>query len=408
MISSVLNSEHTIALAGPVETMAFNDLLHEKDLIKAPKGLGGSPVNLLARELIARGYKLILVSLDPSVENEVVLHGEGVKIFFGPFRKKRARDFFAKEIAWIRRTLEKEKPDIVHAHWTYEFASGAISTTIPCLVTAHDAPLNVLRLNFIPYRIARTYMAFRALRGIQHLTAVAPYVATHLNRYFFYRKEIKIIPNGMPATLFENEGVKRAGSPLTFATILVGWSKLKNGQKVIEAFAKVRRERHDARLLMFGSGHGPDEAAQRWAAENHLSEGIEFIGQIAHEELLTRLKHDVDVVVHPALEEAQPMALIESMAMGIPVIAGERAGGVPWTLEKGRLGVLVDVRSEEVIAAAMKELAFNDKERLSLGEKGREGARRRFHISVVTDAYLETYSEVLTMEKKGARVAHTG
>lgn len=399
MKNRIINNEHTIALAGPIETVAFKDLLLEKDMLKAPKGLGGSPVNLLARELISRGYKLLLVSLDPTVESEMVLQGNGVKIIFGPFRKKRARDFFAKEITWIQRTLKRERPDFVHAHWTYEFASGATGAGIPCLVTAHDAPLNVLRLNFIPYRIARTYMAFRALRGVQHLSAVAPYVASHLKRFFNYRKEIKIIPNGMPEALFEGEGAKRAGSPLTFATILVNWSGLKNGEKAIEAFAKIRRELPGARLVMFGSGHGPGEAANRWAEENQLSEGIEFVGQIAHGELLTRLKHDVDVVVHPALEEAQPMALIEPMAMGIPVIAGERAGGVPWTLEDGRLGMLVNVRSAEAIATAMKKLADDEKGRLRLGEKGREGARRRFHISVVTDAYLEAYSEILAKEK---------
>lgn len=227
MKNRIINNEHTIALAGPIETVAFKDLLLEKDMLKAPKGLGGSPVNLLARELISRGYKLLLVSLDPTVESEMVLQGNGVKIIFGPFRKKRARDFFAKEITWIQRTLKRERPDFVHAHWTYEFASGATGAGIPCLVTAHDAPLNVLRLNFIPYRIARTYMAFRALRGVQHLSAVAPYVASHLKRFFNYRKEIKIIPNGMPEALFEGEGAKRAGSPLTFATILVNWSGLK-------------------------------------------------------------------------------------------------------------------------------------------------------------------------------------
>ncbi len=392
----------TIALAGPIELAAFQGLIPDEVLEKAPKGLGGSPVNLLARELINRGYKLLIVSLDPAVEKEVLIKGERVKIFIGPFRRKRARDVFAKETEFIRQILQREAPDFVHAHWVYEYALGALATTIPHLVTAHDAPFNVLRLDFSPYRIIRTYMVFRALRRVRNLTAVAPYVASHLRRFLGYRRHIEVIPNGMPAILFEGDGAKRAASPLTFATILVGWSGRKNGERAIEAFDEVRKRWGNARLLMFGGGHGPGEAAYRWAAQRGLSEGIEFVGQVSHGELLARLKEEVDVVVHPALEEAQPMALIEPMAMGIPVIAGERSGGVPWTLEDGQAGMLVDVRSAKMIATAMAKLADDKDERYRIGESGREAARRRFHIAVVTDAYLQAYANALSKENASA------
>ena len=241
MNKAVNPTDTTIAIAGPIESAAFQGAISDEELAKAPKGLGGSPVNLLARELLNRGYRLLIVSLDPAVENEVIIEGERVKIVFGPYRRKRARDVFAKEIEFVTQVLQREAPDLVHAHWTYEFALGAAATNIPHLVTAHDAPFNVLRLDFSPYRIIRTYMAFRALRRIRNLTAVAPYVASHLKRFLRYRRHIQVIPNGMPAALFEGDGAARTASPLTFATILVGWSGRKNGERAIEAFARVRQ-----------------------------------------------------------------------------------------------------------------------------------------------------------------------
>ena len=374
-------------------------------MAQAPKGLGGAPVNLLARELLSRGIGLSLFPLILPWRMKSCFRGDRVKIIFGPYRRKRAKDLFSVETKWVERILEREAPDFVHAHWTYEYALGATATSIPHLVTAHDAPFNVVRHDFSLYRIVRTYMAFRALHGTRHLTAVAPHVAAHLKRYLGYRRHITVIPNGMPAALFEGEGANRAASPLTFATILVGWVGYKNSKRAIEAFSQVRHRLHEARLLMFGAGHGPGEVAQQWASKHGLTEGIEFVGQLPRATLLSRLKAEVDVVVHPALEEAQPMALIEPMAMGIPVIGGERSGGVPWTLENGRAGVLVDVRSAKAIAEAMQKLADDREERHRIGEQGREAARRRFHIAVVTDAYLEAYADALSQEEAGARAS---
>ena len=57
--------------------------------------------------------------------------------------------------------IDPRDPDIVHAHWTYEFALGAIESRVPTVVTAHDAPLSILRLNPTPYRLARTVMAWQ-------------------------------------------------------------------------------------------------------------------------------------------------------------------------------------------------------------------------------------------------------
>jgi glycosyltransferase involved in cell wall biosynthesis len=397
-----------IALAGPVETAAFKSYLTPDQLANSPKGLGGSPVNLMALEFLKRGYELLLVSLDPAVKEEVVLEGKGIKIVFGPFRKKRARDIFTVEREWVRRTLQREQPDFVHAHWTYEYALGAIATDIPHLVTAHDAPFNVLRLNFIPYRIVRTYMAFRALAGTRHLSAVSPHVVQHLRRFLGYRRPIRVIPNGMPDSVFERSKVVGEREDVVFATVLVGWSGNKNGERAIEAFGDYRIQGGRGRLLMFGAGHGPDEEAEAWAKTRGLDEGVGFVGQVPYAQLIDRLAKEVDVLVHPALEEAQPMALIEPMAMGIPVIGGAKAGGVPWTLGDGEAGVLVDVTDARKISFAMQHLAADRLVLREIGARGRELARERFHIGVVVDAYLQAYADILAAEGDDAGLARTG
>jgi len=386
----------TIALVGPIETKEFLDILQLPKDHSYPKGLGGSPVNLLAKELHSRGYNLLLCSVDPSVKDKVCLQGDRLKIVFGPYGKRPARSFFTKESKWMTKILLEEKPDIIHAHWTYEFALAAEATEIPYLITAHDAPLNVLKYNFIPFRIARTLMAYVAIWKAKHLSAVSPYVADHLKKYLFYKKPIYVIPNGMPDAAFNrNKPIKKDASNLTFATILNGWSSYKNGEVAIKAFNIYQKANPNSRLLMFGGGHGVKEEAEQWAKKLNIDQGIEFIGHTDYNDLMTRLNNEIDILVHPSLEESFSMVSIEAISLGIPVIAGKNSGGLPWTLNNGKAGILVNVTKPQEIADAMQELTTNLTKREALIKTAFIHVKEKFHISVVTDAYLDTYKDVL-------------
>src|SRR5262245_43801429 len=145
-------TQFTLGMVGPV---AIKDLAEfvkpDARCSDIPSGLGGSPVTLLVKELLRRGRRIMLFTLDPGVREEVRLAGEQLQIFVGPYRPKRARDFFTVERDYLTGAIVREKPDVLHAQWSYEFALAAMASRLPHVVTAHDAPLNVLRLNFIPY-----------------------------------------------------------------------------------------------------------------------------------------------------------------------------------------------------------------------------------------------------------------
>ena len=162
----LLTMKPTLGMIGPILTADFRDYLHpEQWRPDLPQGLGGSPVNLLSRELLRRGHRLAIFTLSPDVADEVVLTGPSLKLCIGPYRPRhRARDFFAVERAYLTQAIAREQPDILHAHWTYEFALPAQASGLPHVLTAHDAPLSILRLAPTPYRLVRTLMAYRVLR----------------------------------------------------------------------------------------------------------------------------------------------------------------------------------------------------------------------------------------------------
>ena len=358
-------------MVGPLAPVQLEDLLDSSRREPLPAGLGGPPLNLLVRELVRRGRPVLAVTCDRGMMKEVVHRGPNLRIYVGPYRSRPARDFFAAERAYVGSVLRRERPDLVHAHWTYEWALATQASGLPHVITAHDAPLQVLRFDLRPYRIAKTLMAYRVLPRAQRVVSVSPYVADHLSRFMRYRGPTTVIPNGMPEDLFTRVRVPRpAGRPITFATSLNGWAGRKNGQVALEAFARLRHGRPDARLIMFGADHGLGEEADRWATGQRLQEGVEFVGRVAYTAAIERIADEVDVLVHPALEEAQGMVLLEAMALGIPVIAGEASGGTRWTLDDGKAGMLVDVTDSAAIARAMDHLAANAEARKSLADSG--------------------------------------
>jgi L-malate glycosyltransferase len=403
-----------IGVLGPIELAEFREYLDADALDdSSPRGMGGTPVTLLCKELLQRGYDLAVFTVDPSIDSERVFKGRRLRIYVGPYAARDGTNFFRREREFFLRAIGRERPAFLHAHFTYEYALAAIESGFPHVVTAHDATVNCLRYAFVPlletsrtlrdryattrgigFIIIRTVMAYKVARKAQRVIAVSPYVADHLRRYGFRGGPIEVVPNGMPSVNFERSRNREPGRAFTFATVLPQWSGLKNGGAAIEAFAKVRRVLPDSQMLMFGAGHSADGPAAAWARQRGLGGGIEFIGQVPYAQLIALLSRRVDVLVHPSLEEAHPMPLIEAMSLGLPAIGGDRVGGVPWTLGNGECGVLVDVRSPDQIASAMVRLAQDEDTRARLGEAGREFAKSNFHIEHVADQYEAIYAEV--------------
>jgi glycosyltransferase involved in cell wall biosynthesis len=381
-----------IAITGQMSLRQLADLLDQPDVV--PAGLGGIPPLPEVRALIARGHDVSLVTLDPDVTSEIVLRGDRLTVHVGPFRRRRAaRDGFRMERQFVAETLLRCRPDVVHAHWTYEHALGALATGLPTVVTAHDAPLVALRHHLptttmgplfaqVPtaaHWSIRAAMAAVVARKATRLIAVSPYVERHFRRALRYRGEITVIPNMMspvscrptlPIGRPPNEGPG-------FLTILSSWSTLKNGTTAIEAFAEVRARLPHASLHMIGHGLGPGGPAESWAAERGLADGISFVGPLPHDRVLDSVA-TADILVHPSLEESFGMVIAEAQLAGVAVIGGAHSGGVPWTLDYNRAGRLVDVRKTASLAGAMRELALDSATRSRLARAGADLAQRRY------------------------------
>lgn len=94
---------------------------------------------------------------------------------------------------------------------------------------------------------------------------------------------------------------------------------------------------------------------------------------------MPRLYGELDLLVSTSRSEAMPLALMEGMACGVPIVA-TRVGGVPEIIEQSVTGLLVGTRDYEAAAACVVELLASPTRRLRMGLAARARALRRFDL----------------------------
>ncbi len=385
-----------IGILGPCSTADLN--LSREKKSGMPKGMGGTPVNNLVNELLKRGFKVSVFSLDPSLKkNDFAIVEEGnLTLYYGTFRKShrpRMVDFFSDEIRALKCFIKKANPDLLHAHWQYEYATAALKTKIPFVITCHDSPVNVLMHQPGLYRSMRLSMAWKNLRRSYNINAVSHYTAKANS--IFTKAPIDVIPNFEPEWIFDLFTPRKFNGKLNIVMINNGFRGRKNVAVGLKAFKILQGKYGDnIEMNLYGGENGIGEEAQKFAESIDLKKGINYHGKIPFKDLMRELCNG-DLFLHTALEESCPMVIIEAMAMGIPVVAGNNSGGIPEMLQGGG-GTLTDVRNPDLVAEEVQK--FMDQtvySRTSIAAN--EIARSRFHPDVVVQKYIESYYNVLEL-----------
>ncbi len=101
----------------------------------------------------------------------------------------------------------------------------------------------------------------------------------------------------------------------------------------------------------------------------------------------------IDVLVQPSRADNLPLAVLEAMAAGLPVV-GARVGGIPELVADGESGILVPPEDPRALAAALDSLA-RDRGRLAeLGRRGRERVATHFSAEQVGRRTVALYREL--------------
>jgi glycosyltransferase involved in cell wall biosynthesis len=322
----------------------------------------------------------------------------GVRYHF--VKKRRGIDLRA----WSRivAILRKEAPDTVLLHsLSLIAAAGAYRLAAPRsrLVAVEHTPLAVKRkVDWIC-----SAMALRMADGVVYLTEqYARAVRDRLGRVFRPAR-IHVVGNGVDTTVFAPPSAPIAARRGLRVGMLARFSTGKDHATLLRAVARLRGQhpsgdpRGMLQLVLAGDGE-TFAATKALAAELGLgADECQFLGSRPEHELPAILQ-GLDIYVQSSFGETMSTAVMQAMAVGLPVVASD-VPGLQNMVEDGATGLLVPGSDDAALASAIDRLWRSPDERARLGRAACAHARLRWSH----DTMFRSYEAVLVSLRPGRR-----
>jgi glycosyltransferase involved in cell wall biosynthesis len=265
-------------------------------------------------------------------------------------------------------------------------AAAAKRMGVPHVVTLHGSPYFAAKW--------RRRAAFRwAARHSVRVVGVARDTSTHAEQVLGLAPgSVLTVPNGIAPTPGDRSLLRDAlgiGADEIVVGAVGNVSPRKNHIQLLEALAEVHARRPDVRwrMVVAGSDAGSLSAIESLAVARGLADRVHMLG---HRQDPENLLAAADVFAMPSLHEGMPLAIIEAMFAGLPVVAST-AGGVADMLDDGVEGHLFGVGDTPALIRALERVLTDPQRRAAMGEAGRQRAARQFGIGPMMDGYLRLY-----------------
>ena len=377
--------------------------------IIARLNIGGPAIHstLLHERLNPARFESTLVTgtEDAGEGNYLELHGRTANVEIIPDLGREIRPL--RDVQTLSRLvslMRRIKPHVVHTHTAKAGAVGraaAILAGVPAIVHTYHG--HVLRGYFSP---AKTAVYRRIERGLawrtDRLLAVTSRVRDELIALGVGNAaQYRAVPLGVdlaPLLVAERRrGELRAELGVGDAPLIGIVARLvpiKAHEVFLTAAAEVRRQVPGAQFLIVGDGE-LRQALEQQTATLGLTNAVRFLGWRAD---IDRLYADIDVVALTSRNEGSPVALIEAMASGVPVVSTE-VGGVADVVQHGVSGLLAPMDDAAGIARHLLTLLADPEMRRTMGQHGRVTVAATYDAGrLVTD--IESLYEDLVREKR--------
>jgi glycosyltransferase involved in cell wall biosynthesis len=204
----------------------------------------------------------------------------------------------------------------------------------------------------------------------------------------------RVIVNGVDAhriqTLARERPISRERLALEAGALVLGtvarFDRVKGLEVLLDAFARLAPRLPRAALLLVGYGPEAERLRER-ARRAPCGARVIFAGPVPE---AARCLPAMDVYVSASRGEGLPLAMLEAMACGLPVVATRVPGHVD-VIEDGVTGLLVPPDNADGLAAAAESLLASPERRLAMGQAGRRRVEERFSADRMAAEVAEVY-----------------
>jgi len=197
-----------------------------------------------------------------------------------------------------------------------------------------------------------------------------------------------VLPNPVDCELIRppDDPAQRRPDEVLF---LGDFSQRKGVRDLLAAAPVVLQRRPAARFILAGGAPPADVAAQA----QPLGAAVQFPGFVRGADKVRRLQ-EAALLALPSYAEGLPVAVLEAMAAGLPVITTP-VGGVPDIFRDGVNGLLTPPGDVPALADALSRLLADAGARQSMGRHNRQQALEQFAVPQYAQRLLDVYCQVI-------------
>ena len=322
-----------------------------------------------------------------------------------PTRMLHTSSFFSwSTLKELMTCIKEDKISVIHAHCHKSLSYALLLKYFCCPRLLVTCTLHGLKIPFDNKYLIHHFLNLLGMFGADGIIGCSREIVAGLGKVPFLNRKICIIRNNLPfieKRLAERNDLRAAFSCCynipKHKTCWVGNASRLTAQKNIplflDAIAKFLAEsqRNDVIFLLAGDGELKDELLSH-AVRLGLKENFCFVGFLTS---MDEFYSMLDLFVLTSDWEGTPMAVLEAMSHGIPVIASS-VGGLPDVVVDGSTGLLFPKGDLQGCVAALRTLAESDDARKLMGMAAKQRILAEFTEEQWVREHLEHYKLLLS------------
>jgi len=343
----------------------------------------------LAKALKSKGHTVYVVSGGGTLAEK--LEHYGIPHYYININTKTEVSL---KVVWasikVASLVKKHSIDIIHAQ-------TRVTQVVACWVSFfRNIPYITTCHGFFKPKLFRKIFKCWGYKTI----AISDAVREHLVNDFKLRKtNIELIYNGIDLTEFKQiSGNEKAllqqkynlSDENRVIGIIARLSIVKGHKYLLEAFKIIKNEYKNIKLIIVGDGNLKSDLIKQ-AELLDISNDIIFINSVLD---TSRILSILNIFVLPSVQEGLGLAIIEALAMKIPVVA-TNVGGIYSVIKDGKTGVLVPPKDPGALASGIKFLLENKNIAEELASNGHMLVYEKFSLAKMIEKVEEAYQTTI-------------
>ncbi len=285
--------------------------------------------------------------------------------------------------------------DIFHIQWAktlVQYPEFIEKLTCPIVLSLRGTHINVSPISDEGFSLSyKKY--FPRINGFH---AVSQAIAEEAEKYGADINKITVINPAVDEKLlnYKADKVNNLDSDILHIISVGRCHWIKGYTPVLDAMSILRREKVDFNYTIVAGGRDQENILYQ-IHDLGLNECVSFINdELSHDEVLKKVS-ECDLFLLPSLEEGISNAVIEAMALGLPVISTD-CGGMGEVIRNSENGFLVPVRDSESMAKAIQNfIDLDEMEKNNMIFNARETIIHNHLLSYQVDQFKSFYSKIV-------------